>query len=482
MTWLYVPSACAPASAVSTSVSGSLDPTRAASLSWRGKPQQPQAWSRAWKRGGFIRLLSGLTCEPSTLERGAAQWIASCREIPARETASPGNASAPMTTGGCSTARSRSSIKAGLLCSSARTYRGTSPDSSKSPSPHWSDWGAALRAEYSARARPARATDASGSSSWPTATVMSQAQTADKPTPGQTGGTTLAGAAETWMTPKVHEFVENPATRAARLAKIKPSDRPGAAGSLEMQARAWATPTARMHKGGGNAVTRADGKSRLDMLDWQAEAWSTPKASDGEKGGPNMRGSKGDLPLPAQAAQWATPAAQRFEAKDLDRMFKRQAECKAKGKSGNGFGLTLDNQVQVWPSAPLALHPDLPIPDGPPSLWPIPFSPLPSAISTSGDLLAEISALRRWSERSGGAAGWSGTWTRKVRRRLNPRFAGWLMGWPEGLSGFDTAGMASCLSPQPSLGCGCMNCWLTKQRTMLSDLLAINPPAQASFL
>lgn len=29
-----------------------------------------------------------------------------------------------------------------------------------------------------------------------------------------------------------------------------------------------------MHKGGGQAVTRADGKSRLDMLDWQAEAAS----------------------------------------------------------------------------------------------------------------------------------------------------------------------------------------------------------------
>ena len=31
-----------------------------------------------------------------------------------------------------------------------------------------------------------------------------------------------------------------------------------------------------MYRGGGQAVTRQDGKSRLDMLDWRAEAWTCP--------------------------------------------------------------------------------------------------------------------------------------------------------------------------------------------------------------
>lgn len=324
-------------------------------------------------------------------------------------------------TDGCSIAPSRFSIKAGLLCSSAKTYRGTSPDNSKSPSRHWSDWGAALRLEYSARPRSRQVTAASDSSSWPTVV----ARDGDP-----------------------------------RRAPTKPDS------------KAWANKAAR-------GAVMANGMLSDD--------------------------------LSSSAVAWATPAAQRFEAKDLDRMFERQAECKAKGKSGNGFGLTLDNQVQLWPTPmagsagtdtynaagnsdfsrkamaladPLSrhLHPDLPIPDGPRSLQPIPFSPLPSETSMSGGLLAEISVLRRWSERSGGAAGWSGTWTRKVRRRLNPRFAGWLMGWPEGLSGFDTAEMASCPSLRPSLGCGCMDCWMTRQREMLSDLLTIDPPAQGSLL
>jgi hypothetical protein len=168
------------------------------------------------------------------------------------------------------------------------------------------------------------------------------------------------------------------------------------------------------------------------MLDWQAEQWSTPKASDAEKGGPNMRGSKGDQPLPSQAAHWETPSvavtAGTRRTKGGDRssefLLTGQAEELAKG-------------VRALAMTDLSL-PDRPTPSGPKSS--------------------------------------------ETRRRLNPLFVEWLMGWPEGLSGFDTAGMASCHSPQPSLGCDCIDCWLTRQREMLSDLLTIEPPAQGSLL
>ena len=69
MTSLYVPgisSPSAPASADWNWHSNCTEPERAASCTWRGKPQPPQAWSRRWKQGGFIRLLSGLMLEPST--------------------------------------------------------------------------------------------------------------------------------------------------------------------------------------------------------------------------------------------------------------------------------------------------------------------------------------------------------------------------------------------------------------------------------
>lgn len=76
----------------------------------------------------------------------------------------------------------------------------------------------------------------------------------------------------------------------------------------------------------------------------------------------------------------------------------------------------------------------------------------------------------------------SGSKSSETRRRLNPLFVEWLMGWPEGLSGFDTAATASCHSPQPSPGCGCINCWLNRQRELLAELLTIEAPVQSSFL
>lgn len=387
MTWLYVPSLSAPASEASTLASASLDPTRAALLSWRGKPQPPQAWLRAWKRGGFIRLLSGLTCEPSTLAHGAAQWIASCRAIHAKETASLESGLALPTTDGCSIAPSRYSTKAGLRPSSARTSLGISTASSPLQSHHWSDWAAALRSEYSARPRRERATDASGSSSWPTVSARD----------GDARRAPTDPNSPAWA-----NKVARGAVNAAGLLSDDLSSSAVAWRPLPM-GETWATPTARMHKGGGEAVTRADGKSRLDMLDWQAEAWSTPRASDGEKGGPNMTFGAGGTPPPTQAAHWLPSA-----------------------KGVRAFAMT-----------------DLSLPD----------RPTPSGPRSS-----------------------------ETRRRLNPLFVEWLMGWPEGLSGFDTAATASCRSPQPSHGCGCMDCWLTTQRAMLFDLLTIEPPAQGLLL
>jgi hypothetical protein len=66
----------------------------------------------------------------------------------------------------------------------------------------------------------------------------------------------------------------------------------------------WATPTVAVSKGGAPQDSKGKLDPRLDVV-----AWSTPRATDGEKGGPNMRGAKGDLPLPGQAANWPTPQA-----------------------------------------------------------------------------------------------------------------------------------------------------------------------------
>ncbi|MEN2747102.1 hypothetical protein [Sphingomonas sp. T9W2] len=181
---------------------------------------------------------------------------------------------------------------------------------------------------------------------------------------------------------------------------------------------------------GQRAYDAETGRMAQTGLTQQAEQWSTPRASDGEKGGPNMAFGAGGTPLPSQAARWPSPMAR-------DHKGGGDATVRSDGKTRMDM---LDWRAEAW--QPLDAcdpsRPDQPTPSG----------------STSSE----------------------------TRRRLNPLFVEWLMGWPEGLSGFDTAAMGSCHSPQPSHGCGCMDCWLTKQRAMLSDLLTIDPPAQGLLL
>jgi hypothetical protein len=81
----------------------------------------------------------------------------------------------------------------------------------------------------------------------------------------------LSGAVESWPTPLTRD------ERSPDLQGSGNYQRKIEAGftiDLNSLAANWASPTARMTKGGGRAVTRRDGKSRLDMLDWQAEAYS----------------------------------------------------------------------------------------------------------------------------------------------------------------------------------------------------------------
>ncbi len=273
--------------------------------------------------------------------------------------------------------------------------------SSPLPFRHWSDWVAALRAEYSARPRPAPATGASDCSFWPTARVARGGYTRDNGDPTKERPT-LEGMAGLWQTPAAQQFE---ATDLDRL--------------LERQAAAKAKGI----NGNGFGMTLAN-----EVQIWSRDHWSTPRASDGEKGGPNMTFGAGGTPLPTQAAHWPTPAARDHKGSNS-----------TEHVTTNGTGrMHMDQPPNFVEHGFLPSLPGQAIPDGQPS------SP--------------------------------------EHRRLNPLFVEWLMGWPTGLSGFDTVATASCRSPQPSPGCDCMDCWLNTQRTMLADLLAIDPPAQMTLL
>ncbi len=153
-----------------------------------------------------------------------------------------------------------------------------------------------------------------------------------------------------------------------------------------------------------NPAGNSDFTRKAEALALGITNWSRPKATDGAKGGPGQSyGSGGKPPLPAQAAQWPTPAAQNWKGSS------EASITRADGKSRmdilhyraeQGFtrpapAITLDGQ-RSSPHAPISRP-----------LWAF-------MIASHGRVVSRRILKGR------------------SRRRLNPLFVGWLMGWPIG--------------------------------------------------
>ena len=282
--WLHIPPAhlnstssrCAPESGglnlASCSPSIISERLAEASATWRGKLQPPPAWQRRWKQGGFITRLSGLTCSPSEAQSGVASFISSLRETPARITASPESAPGNRASDFLRLNLSALPMSAGLILSSARTFRGTQPNNLKPSSRHWSDWATALRAEYSARPKPEIPCGANDCSSWPAPNFGSENSMrggAQHPDKRRAGGhqVNLQDLACHWHAARAND----PEKRGA----ITADPRTGIAGQAEnwnFPGKAWPAPASRDHKGSSEgSITRKDGKSRADMLDFATE-------------------------------------------------------------------------------------------------------------------------------------------------------------------------------------------------------------------
>jgi hypothetical protein len=172
--------------------------------------------------------------------------------------------------------------------------------------------------------------------------------------------------------------------------------------NLEGAALEWKAPNV---PNGGRSTTHAerkgntlyhDGQKVQEGLEAQAKSWSSPKASDPEKAGPNMRGSKGDVPLPGQAANWPAPA---------NRDHKGSSEGSITRQDGKSRADMLDYAAEQFFRPPSS--PARPIAGGSMSSTASPNSNQPS-----------------------------------VKRKLNPIFVEALMRWPTGLSGFERQEMA----------------------------------------
>jgi hypothetical protein len=235
---------------------------------------------------------------------------------------------------------------------------------------------------------------------------------------------------------------------------------------------------------------RKDGKMRGDRLDYAAEQiWSTPRASDGRRLGldihstqganlskdvgvwPTIRAaeaggyqySRGDRTKPAPTltgagTAWSTPSVadvtggrmSRSGERSDEALMKRQAEM-VTAALANGLS---SRQVRATGY-------------GAPSRFSILSAFQRYRATTCSSMRAELRALIRMAIRAERAGQRRGFTRPSYRKSLNPRFVGWLMGWPDHWTSI-------CLVPPASTPSVCsetaLSLWRARMRSELSAL------------
>jgi len=282
----------------------------AQSLFVRSKPSPSRTWSQKWRRDSWTRHLSGRMLRPSHGPGFLAAWTSSLGDIHASPSAQRGSGSDTMTPGTSGPSLPTESESSGPGSASSRTSMDTSRWDSPQLSATWKTLVTKSRLEYSARLKSAHRTNASGCSSWPTASARDYK--------GANGPEHMAKGGRAHMGQLPNAVMYGPP------APANPStggSRPGL----------WLTPRANEPDGDHNFVARnADrGDHCHPSLSQQAKAqgkmWATPKATNGDC--PvvhNPRRSDGGQPnLAAQMeleqrrqGQWRTPTSHDWKNTD----------------------------------------------------------------------------------------------------------------------------------------------------------------------
>jgi hypothetical protein len=399
--WLHVPktsSASAAEGVGSISESTSLYLALEQSATWKTKSMRPESWRKALQKADWTTRLSGLTYEPSTANRGAASWIASLADSLASPTVSQESAKASTTsaTSGLTSPDWYTNFHQAAV--SSRTFQASLSSTGPTSDPTYKPWVTRLRKESLARREWARRIFASGSLSWPTARAEDAEQT------GSHRGRpdSLKAAMRAWQTPNASGYKSHQSGDATRTYAMLPK-----------QAENWQTPTAR------HADSPAEENRKSPRIAHQAAKWQTPKTPGG--GNSSRSGDRIDeLLLVGQAKHWRTPDAV-------------QRGGPALVESRQGHQVNLQDQTLSW-ATPAARD----YKDG--------GNPSPN-VPTNG-------LLGRQAPRTPMA----GQDTSNETLVLNPRFVEALMGWPIGMTDFESSETAWSQWRQQMLGLLWMLC------------------------
>jgi len=406
---------------------------------------------RAWKMAPWIRLLSGLTLEPSTVARGADSWIASLRACHVSHIASPARAADIPTNAPSGPSSSASSTSLDPPWSRSKTSLslfGTS-DQSEIDYRHWVT--ESRDRSLSLRDRLEHRIDASEFSSWPTATGQDCTSRGWHNSRG-TILLSLSGAARNWPTPATADSERQSDT----YYRGNPT--------LPGETRNWPTPSTMDGEGtlADNLRTRANYDTNHEInLGQKATLWPTP--IDQSRRGTTTRYTRGDIKagrcLNTEALQWPTltahdghrPGFEDLSSTQGTNLRREAALVAAKGATSRGKRqVGLENQATLW-ATPTAG-------DGDQHKFHKADNPTLS-YQASRQVLQDLPNGNQFSTSTAASYLLS-----RPKKRLNPRFDEWMMGWPRNWS-------LPCATESTGLGSAAMESYLSRQRSLLSRLL-----------
>lgn len=397
--WLYIPQEFCPSppdTEVLNSESSSCFPVPELFVTSSGKGMlRPISWL-GFKTRPWVKLLFGMTLEPSTADLGVQKWIGSLGDIPANRFQLQVRKKAPTirdTCGQLSLGLFRTSNQPSV---SSRTFPTISDsDSVKSPVT-FGEWATKLRQHSLQRKRSVLPIVENGCSSsrqgWPTPTCQDEKHSPENALTRQYQGRQiqLVHAAGIWPTITVHGNYNRKG-----LSK-------NSGDGLVTAVNSWPTPCASDYKG-----PCSSGSKRASEMLPTAAVWPTPKAMTG---GPNSkrkdRGSGGP-DLQESVKNWATPTSP--NGGNNSRSGKRKDE------------LLLGGQVKNWATPTSSM-------DGTTFAGERPKSDL---INQTG----QVSSSHRDEITKQGGPNFSPN-DQTSYRRLNPKFVNHLMGIPIGLTNF----------------------------------------------
>lgn len=212
-----------------------------------GKPSPRASSWRGWQTRPWIQLLSGLICDPSTLDRGLGRWIWLLQATRANPSVPRGNDTLSWMRDTYGQRSVELLVNQRALWPSSRTFAATFRLGSPTSLATLPRSGSMQNGVCSAQPRLVRRTSASASSAWPTAATTDATSSARHST--KTGvmhaGTSLTDAIRLWGTPTSHDRTHVPrdVDHGEQLAN---------------QASQWATPRSRDWKDGVSDAKSSD--------------------------------------------------------------------------------------------------------------------------------------------------------------------------------------------------------------------------------